>query len=297
MENNVNIAYIIKKQNNIFNEREGHRKKFWFNDIYMFKYQKLDSLESYGEIFIYYLAQKINLPCAKYTLNYYFDNLGVVTESFLSENETLITGADLMIDLYDEIINYDDDSIDIMMKKNNIFDIPVMIKDYAKKYKLKLQTYNLSEQIIRICIFDLLTLQTDRNPFNWGVIINRKKRQMRIAPLYDNSNLAYLNKPNFINEFLSNYNFETCKKALVKYYPLLSVKNDFSIIDTIKYFIKNDYNEFTLLFTKIRKNYQKVFDSMKKDLKNNYSINFEKILKNILEYYYSKIEKLIEEEV
>ena len=106
MENNVNIAYIIKKQNNIFNEREGHRKKFWFNDIYMFKYQKLDSLESYGEIFIYYLAQKINLPCAKYTLNYYFDNLGVVTESFLSENETLITGADLMIDLYDEKKKY-----------------------------------------------------------------------------------------------------------------------------------------------------------------------------------------------
>lgn len=43
-------------------------------------------------------------------------------------------------------------------------------------------------------VFDTILLQTDRNPNNWGILINKKKHTVRVAPLYDNTNMMGMNK-------------------------------------------------------------------------------------------------------
>lgn len=43
-------------------------------------------------------------------------------------------------------------------------------------------------------VLDMILLQTDRNPYNWGIIVNEKDKIVELAPLFDNSNICGMNK-------------------------------------------------------------------------------------------------------
>lgn len=48
--------------------------------------------------------------------------------------------------------------------------------------------------IKKMYVLDMILLQTDRNPYNWGIIVNEKDKIVELAPLFDNSNICGMNK-------------------------------------------------------------------------------------------------------
>ena len=53
-------------------------------------------------------------------------------------------------------------------------------------------------------LWDLLFFQSDRNPYNWGILINKTNNRAQLAPLYDNSNIFNFNKPDVLIKMIKN---------------------------------------------------------------------------------------------
>lgn len=298
MKNNFDIKKSVDKDNIQWVVNQGKRKKFWFNEgNYMFKFQKKGSLESYAEIFIYKLAKLVNIPCAEYFLKSYDNNLGVVTINFILDNEKFLTGADFMIDIDQNITGLDDINIDKMMKKNNVKDIIQLLKMYMKQNGI--YNYNklksLKQSIYKIYVFDLLTLQTDRNPFNWGILLNLETKNIEFAPIYDNSNIANLNTPKFIKEINEGKTEFAIKKLINSFSPLLSFDKTDKALKLVENEINNNYSQFLSMFKVIKKNYLKVLMEIKENLGDKYNENFDFIIKKVFSSYFQIIDNLIME--
>lgn len=94
------------------------------------------------------------------------------------------------------------------MQANNLFDLWSMIDIYIKKNGLgdEKTSIALNNSLYNIFIYDMLTLQGDRHPDNWGLIVNRKKGTVRMAPIFDNSNIFNLNRSKTINNMDTEIN-------------------------------------------------------------------------------------------
>ena len=46
----------------------------------------------------------------------------------------------------------------------------------------------------KVFMYDILTIQGDRHSDNWGLIVDHKTKKVRLAPLYDNSNIYNLGR-------------------------------------------------------------------------------------------------------
>ena len=91
------------------------------------------------------------------------------------------------------------------LKVNNLFDLWSIIENY-----LKLEGYdhkkssNLIKGLATIFMYDILTLQGDRHSENWGIIINHETGEVRLAPIFDNSNIFNLNRIKALKSILQN---------------------------------------------------------------------------------------------
>ena len=81
-------------------------------------------------------------------------------------------------------------------RTNNLFELTSMIDIYIKKLGLggEETSIRLNNELYNIFINDILMLQGDRHCSNWGIIVNWKTKSVRMAPLFDNSNLYNLNR-------------------------------------------------------------------------------------------------------
>lgn len=95
---------------------------------------------------------------------------------------------------YDQIM--DQEKVNANGIVNNLFDLWSIIDIYIKKNKLGTteDCVRLNNSLFELFIFDLLTLQGDRHSENWSVIVNKKENTIRLAPLFDNSNIFNLNR-------------------------------------------------------------------------------------------------------
>lgn len=84
-------------------------------------------------------------------------------------------------------------SMDKICKFNNLEMLSYLIENYCLKNNL-IYTDEILEHLQKMFVFDTILLQTDRNPNNWGILINKKKHTVRVAPLYDNTNMMGMNK-------------------------------------------------------------------------------------------------------
>lgn len=240
--------YFLTKEDNFFSqpyvelEVIGKRKKFWFTvnnngKTFKYLYKKDDSkklYESYGEILAKEIAIILNIPCADYMLasfDYENNNIhdfkksyGTITPNFLKENEYLVPMGEIISSVYDNIIvsnkelkdlfnpnNIDRDTI--INSFNNLEDIWSIFDLYFKNYPNKTEiVQTLMEHFVKVYLFDIITIQGDRHIWNSGIIINKKTKAARPAPIYDNSNILNLNKSkietflNICNPNLKNMN-------------------------------------------------------------------------------------------
>jgi len=83
------------------------------------------------------------------------------------------------------------------MKMNNLFDLWSVLENFCRIKGIedyKNQSNILIKDLSQIFLYDILTLQGDRHQSNWSVIYNKNKNTIRLAPLYDNSNMCNLNR-------------------------------------------------------------------------------------------------------
>ena len=92
------------------------------------------------------------------------------------------------------------------MQANNLFDLWSIIDIYVKKKGLgdEKTSIELNNALYDIFIFDMLTLQGDRHPDNWALIVNKNKKTVRMAPIFDNSNIYNLNRSKVVSQIDSS---------------------------------------------------------------------------------------------
>ena len=241
-EFNGNMKELLQKD---FVELEGNGVDalMWFNyegERYLFKPLKDAKINVWGEILSSYLAEYLDIPHAEYRIASFNGQLGVVTKSIIKGKEKLVLGAEL----FQEFMNqYPYKNKKEILIKNKLFrylyDIPddfLKLKAYDRKRYLFNYLNNLDciqsivfnfneiertdktriiEGLRKNLIFDIITMQYDRHPNNWGIIANKN---VRYSPLFDNSTSFGLNYPNMEEHIMEfNRNMMTYyKDALIR---------------------------------------------------------------------------------
>lgn len=126
------------------------------------------------------IAYHLGLPCAKYFLCENKGEKGVLTLDFL-DNETIGPKKEEFVDgVY--LINQIDEGF-----KNTSLLNPKTKQYYTVDLVLRsVEKYGLIQDAINMLVFDALIGNRDRNPSNYGIILNHETGEYRFAPLYDN---------------------------------------------------------------------------------------------------------------
>ena len=120
-----------------------------------FDYNGLKEFRKANEIVCYELAKQLKIPCVHYEFAHLKKSTGVITYNALKENQTIISGKDILFDRYENLFaNY----------VSAIF-------DYMEIYEYSGDIKKIIFQIYQIAVFDLLTFQTDRHKTNVNFII------------------------------------------------------------------------------------------------------------------------------
>lgn len=209
------IGYNEDFYNNYFIEREseGINTLFWLKDNdkkFLFKRVDAFDLNKWGDLIVMELAKEVGIDCAIYRPAVFNGETGFITESFLKNNEKLINAKELM-DL--EIKNNFSDKItnkikklcsqsnsrwrpDIYMSLNNYVDMIEIIDSNIFLSDLEKERIKIS--LKKLLCFDLITLQSDRHPENYGII--KKDNGYEFSPLYDNDASFCLGSKNILKK-------------------------------------------------------------------------------------------------
>ena len=209
------IGYNEDFYNNYFIEREseGINTLFWLKDNdkkFLFKRVDAFDLNKWGDLIVMELAKEVGIDCAIYRPAVFNGETGFITESFLKNNEKLINAKELM-DL--EIKNNFSDKItnkikklcsqsnsrwrpDIYMSLNNYVDMIEIIDTNIFLSDLEKERIKIS--LKKLLCFDLITLQSDRHPENYGII--KKDNGYEFSPLYDNDASFCLGSKNILKK-------------------------------------------------------------------------------------------------
>lgn len=179
----------------------------------IYKEEKDGTYESYSEFFCFKLLNKLNISVAEYYLSRYFGKRGVITKNFINDDEIFIDGTHLIdacltlletgILKFDNKIHYD---IETITRYNNFDDVSIIFEIISKKFGLDLN--DAFSDLKKVYAIDLLLLQSDRNSNNWGILYNKRNKYIKLAPIYDNSNIFGFNNPDKVEKMKKSLNYE-----------------------------------------------------------------------------------------
>lgn len=169
-------------------EPVGKQPKYWicaYDKRYLFKVGtvKQDGSPIYNDVsecMAADIAELIGIPVAQYYLCENDGVKGVLSYDFLDnklkgpKKEEFIDGVTL-INIIDP--GFKNTSL-VNPKTHQLYTADLIIQSVLK--------YNLMEDVINMFVYDSLIGNRDRNPSNYGIIINHETDQIRFAPLYDN---------------------------------------------------------------------------------------------------------------
>ena len=242
------------------------RKKYRFNS-WIFKEIRKGSYEDYCELFCEEVFRRFNLYPSFYDLAILNNKRGVITYDFIKYKK-YISAKDLIA----EIIN--SNNINDIMKYNNYNSLVNIIFEYCRKYNLNIN--NLDSQLNRIkkmMIIDIILLQSDRNPNNYGFMVSDK---LELSRVFDNSNAMssnHIDRNPYINRpLLTVNNSSDC------YYEELQKNKDF-------------YREIIMYTNYIEDNIEDIFISMENKISYKIPATVKKYIKNIIKNNIDKIKK------
>ena len=169
-------------------EPVGKQPKYWicaYGKRYLFKIGtfKNDNTSVYNDVsecMAADIAKLIQIPVANYYLCENDGVKGVLSYDFLDnelegpKKEEFIDGVTL-INLIDP--GFKNTSL-VNPKTHQLYTADLIIQSVLK--------YNLMQDVINMFVYDSLIGNRDRNPSNYGIIINHENNSIRLAPLYDN---------------------------------------------------------------------------------------------------------------
>ena len=160
---------------------------------YLFKPIMEGEYNVWGEIISMMVAKMMNIPCAEYRIASLGNITGVLSKSFLKKEDTLILGTEI----YQRFLNKRKKEVESLSHHNILKNISSksmfyylnnlsstsFILDYSAISSE--QKVRIEQELSRMLLFDLITLQGDRHSNNWGIIFN--DNTYRLCPLFDNS--------------------------------------------------------------------------------------------------------------
>ena len=171
-----------------FVEIEGNGKdaRCWIkygNDRFLFKAINNFDYNVWGELLSERVAKLLGIPCASYRVGELCGSKGVISKSFLRNDDTLIIGSQLFekyyynnMDKYQMITG--DNKKKLFRSWNNYVMIQQILGSFSNL------SFEKKDSIFRF-LFGLVTLQLDNHAGNWGFILRDGK--MLPSELYDNS--------------------------------------------------------------------------------------------------------------
>lgn len=159
-----NVITIGAREKEVLIDPQTGRRAF-------FKIPRTNTAEHWTEKIASELAAKIGFPCQVVEIATYNNIQGVLCYNFLSAEEELTHGSELLFGSYDDT------------KARNL-QLHTIENIYAH---IAAPPYNLFEDFLLIPIFDALIGNTDRHSGNWGIIYNVRSMSYRLSPLFDNS--------------------------------------------------------------------------------------------------------------
>ena len=274
------------------------------SEKYLFKKISNFSYNIWGELLSSELAKMLGIPCAEYRVASLHGERGILSKSFLKDDDRLILGREFFQKFYDKsALSIEDEhsykkmydglsqsmfqsgnrSKYIFHSWNNLKDVDMILKenpDITEK-----EYFDLFYFHIYMFLFDLITLQGDRHPDNWGHI----SRDGKILPgyLYDNSASFGLGFPN-IEDRVIQYRNEFMTARMLR-----NKSNLYSLMYQSKPLFVYSRNDIIHLDNYITEDFPHVFSSFLESASNEIilivddflecakSINFEELVKNL----------------
>lgn len=160
-------------------EGSGRSEKVWLinketEEIGLFKFTKSDrTTEHISEKIASDLAKVLGLECARIEIGTYKSRTGSMSYLINKETEILVEGIYLINRNYP---NYDSYTLYDNVKEE-YYSLEMILNS--------LEAYNISNDFLKIPIFDFLIGNTDRHQNNWAILAFEDN--IRICPMYDNS--------------------------------------------------------------------------------------------------------------
>ncbi len=193
-----------------------------------------------NEIICEELCKQVGISCPSLSPASLDDYTGIVSFNVLKDNQQLITGTQLQ-------------KIAKTYMYNNILEDYAFLFDELKEIGFSVNKTKMLHDMYKICIFDLLTLQTDRHSDNIMFIKDEKTKKITVAPLIDNE-FAFAGKK--LTKIINNENISVENYLLNLYNSgnrceiIKEMQQDHATLDKI-------VKRFVLL-AKYDKNYDKI---------------------------------------
>ena len=213
-------------------------------------YKKIKEVRIVNELLCYELSKQVGILCAEYELANKDGITGLVSyEIKTDKNQELISAVAMF------------QRLNICCRNN--FDSYIEAIRRFRQQGYKIDAKKVLCDLYKVTLFDALTLQTDRHSGNIFMIMDYKKKTIKVAPILDNelafaSGICYesLDSDCYIYpESIKNYTFMIQK--------FIEIKNDPMVADKFKANIKNLAG-----LAKQNKTFEKIF----KDMIFNYNI-------------------------
>lgn len=182
---------------------KGRKEKVWLeknNVLYLFKTGN-SFYESFAEVISSEIAKQCGVEMADYDLAQYKGKLGVVTKSFIKEDDIIVSG-DVINEHVTKLMSENNCSFDYY-EQHSIESIMFALNLFAVSHL----SDNIIENFIKMWVLDGALMESDRNSTNWSLLKNIKTGEYRLAPIYDSSTIARLNNnvDGFINNLRDDY--------------------------------------------------------------------------------------------
>ena len=157
------------------------------NDRYLFKKMEDFSYQCWGELLSERIAFLLGIPCVEYRAVTLGENKGLLAKSFVNDGDTLILGEELFKSYYDKIkfpgIHSSNDKKTSIFHFWNQLDCVSSILDNSESVFGDVSD-KINVRLLQMLLFDLITLQENRHPDNWGII--KSLHGIDICPLFNN---------------------------------------------------------------------------------------------------------------
>ncbi len=224
------VTNLMSLANQDFIELEGNGKDAlcWItynHEKYLFKPLQEADYNVWGELLSEEIAKILDIPCAEYRVASLNNQKGVISKNFLKNEDILLIGSEIYQNFFNEIHygkNNDNSFSSILpndsSRKKYIFrylnnlHLTTSILENNHNINIK-DTVKIKKSLTKMLLFDLITLQYDRHPNNWGII--QSENNFSLSPLYDNSVSFGLGYP-FLDRRIESFRSELANSRLLK---------------------------------------------------------------------------------